>query len=458
MGIELIQKTELNLSQLQIQNLQLLQMNAVELSQYIEDIAKENPMIDLPEFVMTTPVPTDDRFLTKWQWFENSDHQNLFNKPYGNGDEDRDILETIGNAGGLDITLTVHLKEQAARMKIDADTYRELEYLIDLLDERGYLRMTKEEIARNTGLKSERICRAVSMLQSMDPPGVGAFDLSECLVLQLKRIGAGPLPITIASRYLNNLARNQIRRIAEKENVGVENVLEAVELIRKLYPNPARDFDGMDVPIYIRPDVYVDRVGKEFFLREIENQNSLFTVNEYYYHLLKTTEDTETRKYLQEKMSQIEALSYGLEQRRTTLEKLCRLLIQRQKDFFQNGQTALRPLSMSDAAEEMGVHISTISRTVKNKYMQYPGGIIPLKTFFVRTVSEQADNEGGVFGPTEIKDRIRSFLKTEDRNKPLTDQKICNLLAKENIHISRRTVAKYRDDLGIPAANDRKQF
>lgn len=455
MGPELRPIADLNLSQLQIHNLQLLQMNSLELSHYVEQLAMDNPMIELPDIPAFQPAETDDRFLAKWQWLEDSDHQNHFYKPFSE-EEEYDVFASIGSSGGLEITLPVYLKEQAERLKLDSQTSLELDYLIDSVDEKGYLRMTAEEIAEDTGLPEERIRRAVSLLQSMDPPGVGAFDLAECLTLQLERKGADALTKHIAGNYLGNLARHQYRRIAEKEKVSEAKVVEAAEQIRSLDPNPARDYAAEETAIYVQPDVYVDYVDGEYRLRTPEERRDLFQVNEYYFHLMKKSEDAEVCRYLREKMAQIDSLNYGLQQRRSTLENLCRFLIDRQQEFFRRGPQALRPLSMAEAAEELGVHISTISRTVKNKYLQYPGGLVPIRLFFVRAVAME-NNEIEAVGSDEIKVRLRKLLEREDRTKPMADKKIAELLAEEGFRLSRRTVAKYRDELGIPSAAYRKQ-
>ena len=450
------QEQELHLSQLQIQNLELLQMNEMELEQYIEKIAQENPLIDLKDVFSAPPAPADDRLTAKWQWLKNADHQNAAYKPQLSEDG-LDFFDVIGNAGGLEITLSVHLREQTERRVKDPSLKLLLSYLAEMLDRNGYLRYSDADIAADTGFTEETVKKAVQILQSFDPAGVGARDLGECLALQLKRIGAPESAVLIASKYLPDVARGRIHAVSLKASCSEEEVTAAEKLIRTLDPYPAAEFAAEEQPVFICPDVYVTLTDGRYTVLPLDKNDRLFTVNKFYYSLLKMTDDRETEKYLKEKMAQIDNLTYGLSQRRSTLEEISRIIVERQQEFFSRGKAALRPMILADIAEELNLHISTVSRAVKDKYLQYPGGVVPMKVFFQRALPQSEEGEGAYVSPPAVKNALAEMIRCEDPARPLSDQKLSDSLAKQGFAISRRTVAKYREEFGIPGTPVRKK-
>lgn len=445
------------MGQQQIQNLRLLQMNTAELEHFIEEAAQENPLIDLPEYSGGTPRTPEEKQAAKWQWLEDSDYQNrAYFTPRSDGEEP-DIFAAIGDSGGLEITLQRHLQDQLEQKALPEEERLLAKYLLESLDEDGYLRYSMEEIAADTGMGEGAVRHVLDTLKSLEPAGVCAYALSECLALQLRRRGSPAETIRIACGYLEELAHSHFHAISLALGISEKQVMEAREEIRSLNPRPGSQFAGRGCPVYVRPDIYVDRINNRFTVRPAEKKNTWFTVNEYYSRLMKSTEDRETHQYLSRKMAQLEEISRGIRQRGMTLEQLSQILVERQQRFFTEGASALTPLSMAEVADEMGLHISTVSRAVKNKYLQYPGGLLPLRCFFVRSTAPANGAGGAGVGTAAVKEALKALIRIESKKRPLSDQKLSERLMEAGYPVSRRTVAKYRGELGISSAAGRKE-
>lgn len=443
-----VQSQEQRLTIYQLQGLHLLQMSIPELLQYIREQAQENPFIE----------PADETFLTagtvshapeRLQWPEQSDYQNR--EYYGEGEE-FDVFSTIGDTGGLEDTLQRHLMDQIGRLPLSGRQQALLAYLVDSLDESGYLLLSSAELASEIELDIKEVEDAVRLLRTLDPAGVGATSLAECLSLQLRRQNAPALVVAIAEAYLEDLAHYRYHNIAKNLRVSKDEVLLAREWIRHLEPRPGNCFTKNVATQYVVPDIIINKSGNSYQLRSYAN-SKWFTINKYYRRLLGSTDDTELKAYLSENLAKAELLQQGIEQRESTLEKCCQVILERQRAYFDGGKACLIPLSMSEAAKELGVSVSTVSRTVKNKHLQYLGGVIPLEHFFARglVVGDQP-----AVSDAAVKNAICELIRTENKAHPLSDQKICDALLSSGCTISRRTIAKYRDALGIPNANGRR--
>ena len=454
MQTEFIQTQELRLGQHQIQSLRLLQMNTAELEHFIEKAAQENPLIDLPEVKDALPRVWDEKLVAKWQWLNDTDFQNRAYFSFDTDSEEMDVFANIGDAGGLEMTLQRHLGEQLDRKELPKEERILLQYLLESLDEDGYLRYTAWDIMKDTGMDGKIVQHALETLKSLEPAGVCAYNLSECLALQLIRRGSSKEIICIARDHLENLAHGYFHTISLALGISEQQVLHAREEICRLNPRPGNQFGSKERSIYVVPDVYVDCVGSRYVVRSLDKENTMFAVNKYYSWLMKNTDDKEVLQYLNKKMEQVEEINWGIRQRGVTLERLSEILVDWQQDFFTKGTSALRRLSMAEVAAEMGVHVSTVSRTAKNKYLQYPGGLLPLRFFFVRGINSADDLR---IGNAAVKEALKKLVFTECKPHPFSDQKLSELLTGAGYVVSRRTVAKYRDELGIPRAASRKR-
>lgn len=452
--MELLQKQEQKLSQQQIQSAQLLQMSTQELEAYVRELSLENPMVE-PEEPQSSapPEPERDELLGRLRWLEDNDRQNLFYQHVV--PEELDPLARAATEGGLEETLLRFLSRQLHRMELDEDTAQTVRYLASCLDDSGYFRIPLEELSRDTGVSAPRLERALDILQSLEPAGVGARDLSECLVLQLRRIRETGPALDIVRDHLELLAARRYQAIAGKLGVPVEEVRRAEGIIRELDPRPGAIFQHPEQTVYLLPDVFVEEEDGALIVRARREERPPFRISGEYRRLLEQSEDREVREYLTGKLRQAEQVLWAVGQRESTVLRCARVVADYQREFFRSGPAALRPLRMADVAEELGLHESTVSRAVKGKYLQCVRGIYPLSYFFSRSVAPGV--RSGAVGGEAARALLRRLIQEEDKTSPLSDQQLCRQMAEEGCPLSRRTVAKYREELGIPAAYARRE-
>ena len=355
-------------------------------------------------------------------------------------------------------SLVDHLLFQLHLSTSDAELLRLGTLLIGNLDETGYLKEPLEEIAFAAGVTAEGLEAALSLVQSFEPTGVGARNLRECLLLQFDtRPDLHPLAKDLIASHLDELERRNWERLAEKLKVSVKEIQEAMESIATLEPKPGRTF-GTEDPRYITPDVYIIKVDNEFMVLLNDEGLPRLRVSPYYRTILadKTGNAKDVREYIEGRMRSALWLIRSIEQRQRTLYKVASSLVKFQREFLERGITALRPLTLKEVAEDISMHESTVSRVTTNKYIQTPQGLFELKYFFHRGVpGTQGDNVSSL----KVKDLIYKLLTIEDSGRPLSDQRIVELLRREHsIEIARRTVAKYRSQLKIPSSSRRKRY
>ena len=330
--------------------------------------------------------------------------------------------------------------------------------LIGNLEETGYLKEPLEGLAEGAGVAVDRLEAALRLVQGLEPTGVGARDLCECLLLQVDtRPDLHPLAKELIASHLHELERRNWESLAEKLKVSVKAIQEAVESIASLEPKPGRTF-GTEDPRYITPDVHIVKMGDQFLVLLNDEGLPRLRVSPYYRTILadKTGNAKEVREYIEGRMRSALWLIRSIEQRQRTLYKVATSLVKFQRDFLERGITALRPLTLKEVAEDIDMHESTVSRVTTNKYIQTPQGLFELKYFFHRGVP---DTQGGTVSSLKVKDLIHKLLTVEDDGRPLSDQRIVELLRREHaIEIARRTVAKYRGQLKIPSSSRRKRY
>ncbi len=330
--------------------------------------------------------------------------------------------------------------------------------VIGNLDESGYLKEPMEGLAAAAGVEVATMEEALRLVQSLEPTGVGARDLKECLLLQLEqRQNPHPLARDLITAHLPELEGRHWEKVADKLGVTVKDVQEAVEYIATLEPKPGRTF-GTEDPRYITPDVYIVKVDNRFLVLLNDEGLPRLRVSPYYRAILadKASTSREVREYVEGRMRSALWLIRSIEQRQRTLFKVADSLVKFQREFLEKGITALRPLTLKEVAEDIGMHESTVSRVTTNKYIHTPQGLFELKYFFHRGVP---GTDGESVSSLKVKDLIHKLLSVEDSGKPLSDQKIVEILRREHaIEIARRTVAKYRSQLRIPSSSRRKRY
>lgn len=452
MELGLTLKQTQTLSPQMVQAMEILQMGSQELLGYIEQTIQENPVLEREE----RPGREEDKtalLRRKLEWLESTDIQNCWYHQQ-DAEDAHDPLDSQ-SSDPLEESLYYYLRSQVRFEHLPSRVAQTADHLMQCLDSNGWLDEAPADLALRLGVDREIVDRALQVVQGLEPAGVGARDLSECLCLQLERRGERGLALTIASSYLEAMSRDRYHLIAKQTGASRAEVNAACALIRSLDPRPGMGFSARENLRYIDPDLIVVKFADHFELLTNDSYLPSLRLSGYYSKLYHETGDDEVKGYLNDKLRQAKWVIQSVEQRRSTLMDCARCLVERQERFFRHGPGNLRPLGLADVAAQLGVHESTVSRAVRDKYLQCTYGVYPLGYFFTRGLS---GGSGGDATPDQAKERLRALIQGEDKRRPFSDQKLAQLLAGQGIALSRRTVAKYRDELGIPSTTARKEF
>ncbi len=473
-------KLHLKLAQKQIltpglvQMVSVLALNRLELRQMINQEMVANPVLEeIADDAQVTDNYSDETFLKQETEkvpeteapnpFDEFDYASFFNTYLDSGgdggqSQEREVSEKpsfekfLSSPAGL----TEHLTWQLS-VTICNDTVREIaETIIGNLDENGYLAASLEELAQEGKYSMEDIEEALAVVHEFDPLGAGARDLRECLLLQLKALdpqNQNPLAHQIVSDHLKQVQSNQLKEIARALNRPVEAVKRAVDVIKKLDPRPGLRYNKMEARV-VEPDVYFRKMDDlwQVFLNE-DDMPQLRLSPTYRRLLARDAADRDVRNFVKERFTAAIQLLKNIEQRKHTILRVCQSIIARQSEFLDHGPDALKPMMIKEVAEEVGVHPSTVSRAVANKYAHTPQGVLELRSFFSESVNGP---EGGSMSLLTLKRLVKKMIEEEDASKPLTDEQIAKKLDDAGIHVTRRTVAKYREDMRIPSTHQRR--
>lgn len=443
------------------QGLSILAMPVAELHALIENELLENPVLEVEEEEYESSDSEDDRHdesEDERAWDEWLDQYEELEHMDGTAPRDPNVEEVNSDeyVGGVQ-SLTDYLLEQLAMLDISDEVEVAARAVVGLLDDDGFFVGDCSEIAKITGVSPEVAEEALRVVQQLDPPGVGARTVKEALKIQAETIGVlSPVLEAIIENHLDDVAVNHFRKIARAVGVNETQVRETVETLKLLNPRPAGAYSPGPAPGYVVPDVTIRRFDDEWLV--IPNNEALPTlrVNPRYRSMLRSgsSADDETRRYLKDKIRSAETFMRNVDRRRDTVSRIAEIILEVQHDFFETGKGDLRPLRLEDVASEIGVHLSTVSRGVTGKYMATPYGLFELKYFFsggYRTAT------GMDVAATTVKQRIRALLAEESPDKPLSDQKLAEALKQDGVDVARRTVAKYREELGIEPSWARKR-
>lgn len=477
LGFRQVQK----LSQTQVlapqlrQSLKILQAPALELRDVILEELEINPTLEeLPmgdvslEAERSSLASEDEKPSTEEMDFENDyrilqqldedwrEHFAEERTQHSFTQEDSERRQHFFDSLVSETSLQDYLVNQADMTDLSEEERAAFTYLVGSLNDHGFLTSDLEELADAAELPLDAMKSAQDMLKGLDPPGIGCRDLQESLLHQLKVSGKEhTLATQIIKKHYKLLLRRRIPELAKALNARVEAIEEALELIATLDPSPGRKF-AEDSNRVITPDVRVYRDGDEWAI-SLENEYipKLRLSRTYKDLMSQGSIKPSEQEYIRDKIRAAKHLISSIEQRQHTIERITRELLKRQKDFFESGVSKLHPLKMSEIAEVIGVHETTISRAIANKYMETPHGLVPFKYFFTSGYTTQTGEE---MANTSVKDEIAHIIEAEDPSKPLSDQKIVACLKERNIDIARRTVAKYREELGILPTNLRRRY
>ena len=435
------------------QGLSILAMPIVDLQQLIEVEMLENPVLEVDESE-SEPLEgedapeereEDERSWDEWlEMYEDLDSM----EPTAPRDPNAETSNTEDFVGGVQ-TFDDYLLNQLALLDIPDDVARAGAAVIGSLDADGFFVGSLDEIAVLAGVSREAADQGLAAVQQLDPPGVGARDLTEALCLQMEFLGLDePLVMRIIKNHLDDVASNHYRKIARALKVDETEVRRLVDTLRALNPRPAGAFSPGPSPGYIVPDVTIRRFDEEWLITSNNEAVPSLRVSPRYRSMLKSgsNADDETRKYLKDKIRSAESFIKNVDRRKDTVTRITQIILEVQSDFFEDGKGPLRPLRLEDVAVEIGVHLSTVSRGVTGKYMATPYGLFELKHFFS---GGYRTSQGMDVAATSIKQRLREMVRDEDPAKPESDQRLAEMLSAEGVTVARRTVAKYREELNI---------
>ncbi|MGH7408271.1 MAG: RNA polymerase factor sigma-54 [Candidatus Methylomirabilales bacterium] len=452
----------------------LLQLNRMELIQTVRQELEENPLLEeelieaaeevapegaeaKPEAAAEEPAapePQEEK-LSEIDWESYLQDASDYRREFPREELERAAPEDTMTRPR---SLADHLTFQLYLSTSDPDLLTWATLIIGNLDENGYLVVPLEHLSDAPPTDPALPERALRLVQSFDPVGIGARDLRECLLLQLDVLGAETrLARCLITEHLPELEHRNIARLADRLKVPPREVQTALELIATLEPKPGGTF-STEEPRYITPDVAIVKLDDRFVVVLNEDGLPRLRVSGYYRTILsrRGQNSKETREYVEGKMRSALWLIRSIEQRQRTLYKVTESIVKFQRQFLERGLSAMRPLTLKEVAEDIGMHESTVSRVTTNKYVHTPQGLLELKYFFHRGVP--ATDGGGTVSSLSVKEIVRKLLTQEDQGKPLSDQKIVEILQQQGVDIARRTVAKYRSQLRIPSSSKRRRY
>ena len=477
MALELRQQLKLTQQLIMTPQLQmaikLLQLSRLELMETIRTELEENPALEevpdntaaeqLVEQTEATveqapaekEVTIEDKLQQDIDWSNYLDEYNTPGRAHFES-EDRDTPRFESFIARKE-SLNDHLLWQFIMTKPNKEEEKIASLIIGNLNKDGYLVVSTEEIADMSGSPSENVEAVLSLMQSFDPVGVCARDLRECLLIQANHLGFEDTIVSeIISDHLPNLEKKNYKVICKALKKSMDEVVSAINVITSLEPKPGREFSE-ETPQYINPDIYVYKLDNDFVIMLNDDGMPKLRVNSFYKSSItggkKISNDAED--YIQDKMRSAAWLIKSIHQRQKTIYRVMESILQFQREFFEKGIAHLKPMVLRDVAQDIGMHESTISRVTTNKYAFTPQGIFELKYFFNSSIRR---SHGGAIASASVQEKIRQIISSEDPKKPYSDDKIAQLLKKDEIHIARRTVAKYREMLKVLPSNKRKQI
>ena len=437
------QQMKLQMTQQLSQAINILQYSTMELNAFLEMKALENPLIQLEQPSLDPPHRRES--------LRNFRETKRYNQ--------KEMVDWYEYISVPKMTLADGLFAQLNMKSLSSFDRRVMEELMYSLDENGYLRIEEDIFIKRNNLQMYQLEHYIKRLQELEPAGVGARSLQECLSLQLKRIPDVPLLVTqMVEDHFISFAEKKWKVIAKDLDVELKDVQKAADYIQQCNPRPGAAY-SQGVSEYIIPELVVSLTGENQIAVSLYDGTTIqVKYNEEYTDFLKHHPDVEVKTYLKEKHQDFDWLLQSLRQRNQTMLKVGKILVEKQRAFFLKGPSAIQPLTLKQVAEEVEVHESTISRAVKGKYMQTPYGIYELKYFFTTAIKSAALENAETASAAALKSELQKLIEEEDKKKPLSDQKIVGLLIDKGYEVSRRTIAKYRDQLGISSSTMRKRY
>lgn len=446
-GFKLQQKQKLMMTPELHQALQILQFSSIELAQYVNQILLENPLLEInDEEKKEEEIAWEDYF------------REIHKEPYNMDSPEVKEGFPLENIAVRNLNLQDYLLIQLGCLSLNALEQKIGHYLIGNINSAGYFTISVEQSAQDLQVPQEQVEKILQLIQNFEPAGVGARNLRECLLLQLKQKNMQEKELEqLIENHLEDLGTGKTMKVAEAMHLPVLRVQELADLIKTLNPKPGASFDHEEKIGYIIPDIFVERVQGEYVILLNNYSVPRLMINQAYHHFFREdgAVDKKTRSFVENKLKQALWVIHSMEQRQKTLYRIAEVLLQKQREFFDKGIKYLRPLTLQQVAEEMEVHESTVSRATMHKYMQTAHGLFELKFFFPFGLKM---NTGKSLSTESIKQLLQEIIENEDVTAPYSDQKLAELLQAQGVCIARRTVTKYRQELGILSTAQRRRF
>lgn len=441
--VELKQKQELVMTQQLRQSIELLQYNTLELKEYISKEIMENPILELKEDKDNTKEIDWENYAKKTT---PSNKETTYNK-----DQEYNLESFVE----YEENLYEYLLNQLVLTKTSKLEFLVCDYLISNINPKGYLDIDLQEVEDKFKLDKDFILSCLKIVQTFEPIGVGAKDLKECLNIQLDYLEIYEENTRIiVNEYLEEVGKNNLKKISKDLNIDINEVKQSIDIIGKLVPNPGNMFSKSNSETkYITPDAYVLEVDGKLEVIVEDYLTNRLNISNYYKNILINSNDDKTKEYLEERLNRALWVIKSIEQRRQTIIKVINSIIKHQKEFFYTGDNKINPLTLKQIAEDIDMHESTVSRVTSNKYVETSKGLFELKYFFNSKIGGIED-----LSSLDIKNTILEIINNENKKKPYSDQAITDMLKNRGVKISRRTIAKYRDELEIPSSTMRKKY
>ncbi len=441
--VELKQKQELVMTQQLRQSIELLQYNTLELKEYISKEIMENPILELKEDKDNTKEIDWENYAKKTT---PSNKETTYNK-----DQEYNLESFVE----YEENLYEYLLNQLVLTKTSKLEFLVCDYLISNINPKGYLDIDLQEVEDKFKLDKDFILSCLKIVQTFEPIGVGAKDLKECLNIQLDYLEIYEENTRIiVNEYLEEVGKNNLKKISRDLNIDINEVKQSIDIIGKLVPNPGNMFSKSNSETkYITPDAYVLEVDGKLEVIVEDYLTNRLNISNYYKNILINSNDDKTKEYLEERLNRALWVIKSIEQRRQTIIKVINSIIKHQKEFFYTGDNKINPLTLKQIAEDIDMHESTVSRVTSNKYVETSKGLFELKYFFNSKIGGIED-----LSSLDIKNTILEIINNENKKKPYSDQAITDMLKNRGVKISRRTIAKYRDELEIPSSTMRKKY
>jgi RNA polymerase sigma-54 factor len=445
------------------QSLQILQAPTLELKNIVQQELQTNPVLEeeIGTFESEERTKDDREFQEEFERLAKLDEEwrdyMAQNVSYSSRNpEDEERRQFFFDSIASQETLQQHLWEQLNTAEVTESQREAAELIVGNIDELGFLQSSLEEIAQNTSHSIEELQQMLDLVQTFHPVGVGARDLRDCLLIQLRRLGKqDSLEYQIVNEFLEDLGRRRFPEVARRLGLPVEQVQRAANFISTLDPKPGQIFSP-DPNSYVLPDVSVDKIGDDYSVTLNGDQIPHLRISKTYKDLMtQGSNGTDVRDYIREKIRSGKFLIKSIHQRQQTILNIANEIVKRQREFFESGTAFLKPMTMVQIAEAVGVHETTVSRAISGKYMATPQGVFEMKYFFTPGY-QTAD--GAALSNTSVKEAIADLVRGERARNPLSDKEIVEILSDRGIPIARRTVAKYRAELNILPSNLRKQY